>query len=270
MDSHRNGDFTEAVVIAELKRRDIPVSMPFGDNERYDLLVETPENGFVRVQVKTGWLSDGKVYFHGRSQHTNSSGNVYKDYDGDVDYFIVYSHEIEKLYLIEKSAFDTSMSLRIQEPKKRDSTINWADEYEFDSKWPPDIDSMVDRSDSTRHDAVQLVIDYLKREHIQIAEPLGEYQYDLLALSPDGVFSRLRAKPGWEVNGRIRYNPETYEPDIDYLCIAVLDTDDLYIVPDEDFNKTISLRVKEAKQDDKRINWAEDYEWPSVWLDEEP
>ncbi|WP_394295066.1 group I intron-associated PD-(D/E)XK endonuclease [Halococcus thailandensis] len=31
MDSHRKGDLTEALVIAELKRREIPVSIPFGD-----------------------------------------------------------------------------------------------------------------------------------------------------------------------------------------------------------------------------------------------
>lgn len=34
MDSHEKGDLTEAIIIAELKRRSIPVSLPFGDNER--------------------------------------------------------------------------------------------------------------------------------------------------------------------------------------------------------------------------------------------
>lgn len=266
MESHRKGDFTEAVVIAELVRREIPVSIPFGDNERYDLLLETPEHWIVRVQVKTGWVADGKICFHGRSQHTNSNGNVYKDYEGDVDFFIVYCHEIEELYLIEKSAFATAMSLRIEEPIQRDSSINWADDYLFETKWPPATETDVDRNELSRHEAVRTVIDKLRCEDIQVADPIEEQQYDLLALDPNGAFSRLRAKPGWEVDGRIRYNPETYEPAIDYLCIVVLDSDDLYIVPDDAFNKTISLRVEEAKQDDPRINWGEDYEWPAVWL----
>lgn len=267
MESHRKGDFTEAVVIAELKRREISVSTPFGDNERYDLLIESPDGKFHRTQVKTGWLSDGKIHFHGESQHTNSAGNVYKDYDGEVDFFIVYCHEIEELYLIENAAFDTAMSLRVQDPKQRDSSINWAENYEFDTKWPPESISPNAPTTRFRHDAVQAVINKLEAEDIHLAEPLGECDYDLLAQRPDAELSRLRAKPGWIVNGRIRYNPETYEPGIDYLCIVLLDSDDLYIVPDDDFNKTISLRVDPAKQDDSRINWAENYAWPEVWLD---
>jgi hypothetical protein len=92
MESHRKGDLTEAVVIAELKRRSIPVSLPFGDNERYDVVLETPTGALLRVQIKTGWLSEGKVEFHARSQHTNSTGNTYKSYNGEIDYFIVFSH----------------------------------------------------------------------------------------------------------------------------------------------------------------------------------
>lgn len=136
MESHRKGDLTEAVVIAELKRRGIPVSTPFGDNERYDVVVETEDGKLLRVQVKTGWLQDGKVHFHGSSQHTNSSGNVYKPYDGDVDYFIVYCHSCGTMDLVPEDSFYTSMSLRVDEPKKTDSTINWAKDFEFDEQWP--------------------------------------------------------------------------------------------------------------------------------------
>lgn len=82
MESHRRGELTEAIVIAELKRRGVPVSTPFGDDERYDLIVETPDSRLLRVQVKTGWLDDdGVIQVKGKSQHTNSTGHVYKTYE---------------------------------------------------------------------------------------------------------------------------------------------------------------------------------------------
>lgn len=137
MESHRKGELTEAIVVAELKRRHVPVSLPFGDNERYDAVIETPQGDLLKVQIKTGRLTEGKIEFHGKSQHTNSTGNVYKRYDGDVDYFIVYCDEIDSMYLIQESSFEESISLRIEEPKQVHKTINWAKDYEFDANWPP-------------------------------------------------------------------------------------------------------------------------------------
>lgn len=138
MDPHRKGDLTEAIAIAELKRREVPVSKPFGDNERYDLIVEAPEREYLAVQVKTGWLRDGTVKFKGVSQHTNASGNVYKEYQGEVDYFLVYCYELETLYLVDEGEFATGMSLRVEDPKQVHDSINWAEDYEFDANWPPE------------------------------------------------------------------------------------------------------------------------------------
>lgn len=54
METHRKGDLTEAVVIAELMKRSVPVSIPFGDNERYDVVAENPDGSLLKVQIKTG------------------------------------------------------------------------------------------------------------------------------------------------------------------------------------------------------------------------
>lgn len=138
METHRKGDLTEAIVIAELTKREVPVSIPFGDNERYDIVVETPRGGLLRTQIKTGWLNDGTIRVKGHSQHTNSTGNTYKLYDSaDVDYFIAYCHELETMYWINEDGFDSSIRLRVEEPKQVKPSINWAREYEFDANWPP-------------------------------------------------------------------------------------------------------------------------------------
>jgi hypothetical protein len=139
LESHEKGDATEAAVVAELKRRAIPVARPFGDNQRYDAVAETSGGDLLKIQIKTGWLADGKVHFHGKSQHTNSTGNVYERYDGDVDYFVVYSDDLDELYLIDESEFETKMALRVDPPKQSDSSINWAEDYRFDANWPPTV-----------------------------------------------------------------------------------------------------------------------------------
>jgi len=136
METQDKGDLTEAAVLTELKRREIPVSIPFGDNQRYDFVVESEDGTLYKSQIKTGWLSDGVVNFHSKSQHTNSQGNVYKQYD-DVDQFLVYVHDLGALYLVPEGAFERSISLRVEEPKQADASINRAAEYRFDERWPP-------------------------------------------------------------------------------------------------------------------------------------
>ena len=132
MEPHRKGEVTEAVVVAELKKRGVPVSIPFGDNERYDAVLETPDGQLVRAQIKTGRYDDGVIRFHTKTQHTNSQGNVYKHYGEKIDCFIVYSHELECLFLIDVDAFDTSIQLRVDPPEIEQSGINWAEDYAFD------------------------------------------------------------------------------------------------------------------------------------------
>jgi hypothetical protein len=53
----RNGRATEALILNAFAQRDIPVLLPFGDGQPYDLVVDVG-TGFVRVQCKTTWRSD--------------------------------------------------------------------------------------------------------------------------------------------------------------------------------------------------------------------
>lgn len=81
-------------------------------------------------------MQAGKIDFHGKSQHTNSTGSTYQKYDGDVDYFLVYTPELDSLHMVGEHEFDTRIQLRVDDPGQTDSSINWADEYEFDDRWP--------------------------------------------------------------------------------------------------------------------------------------
>lgn len=260
MDSHRKGELTEAIVIAELKRRSIPVSLPFGDNERYDLVVETPEGALLRVQVKTGWLSEGKIEFHTRSQHTNSKGNTYKPYDGEIDDFLVYCHELETLHFIHEDEFEGSISLRVEAPEMENRRINWAADFKFDERWPPD--GTGDARPISERESISRTIEILKAEDVRVAKPVNGSENQLILEQPTQELSRVLVKSGWMDDGRIRYAHEVISESVDYLGIYVPRTDKLYFVPRAQFDSSIVLRVEEPKKQDSRINWANEYVFP--------
>jgi PD-(D/E)XK endonuclease len=51
------GDKSVAIVLAELVKREVPVSLPWGDNQRYDLVIDVGR--LFRLQVKTAYLKKG-------------------------------------------------------------------------------------------------------------------------------------------------------------------------------------------------------------------
>jgi hypothetical protein len=54
--TQKTGDISEAAVITRLLRCGYIVLTPYGQNHRYDLVIEDADGKFWRVQVKTGWL----------------------------------------------------------------------------------------------------------------------------------------------------------------------------------------------------------------------
>jgi hypothetical protein len=127
------GQRSEAAVIHEFVRRGITVLQPFGDNERYDLVVDI-SGTFYRIQVKTGRTVNGRVQFETRSTATFPNRVEKNGYEGQIDVFVVYSPERMETYVVPVSeAPRTSMGLRIDDPDKQSPNVNWADEYRLDT-----------------------------------------------------------------------------------------------------------------------------------------
>lgn len=263
MDSHERGDATEAVVIAELKRRNIAVSIPFGDNERYDVVVATPDDRLLRVQIKTGWVRDGRIEFHGKSQHTNSTGNTYTTYEGDVDYFIVYSPDLDAMYLIGEREFGTAIQLRVSEPEQSHETINWADDFLFDTRWPPQLTG---RTTGCGHPALDRSISFLDQYELDVARAVTTDSYHLLVDTDSGPV-RFAVETGWLQQGRIRFHPSSNVDagTIDWFLVYCNETDNGYLVSPDEFDESISLRVTEPGAEMSTINWAVDYEFEERW-----
>lgn len=127
--SKARGDETEALIIHRLTAAECSVSVPFGDNDKYDLIVDTGDN-LHRIQCKTGWLTNkGTLRFNTHSQTTRDGEYHETAYHGDIDAFIVRNPEDDALYWIGiADATQQKMELRFEAAIDHPS-INWADDY---------------------------------------------------------------------------------------------------------------------------------------------
>src|SRR5712692_2920171 len=120
------GERSEAMIIAKLLEVGYSVLTPFGDNGRYDLVIEDADGNFYRIQCKTGWMENegayiefatASTYYHTRAGRT---GYGRKDYQGQIDYFAVYCPETKGLYLVSVDHVGkTSGFLRLQPTKNK-------------------------------------------------------------------------------------------------------------------------------------------------------
>lgn len=125
------GDLSEMFVALHLARAGYLVAKPFGENSRYDLVID---DGKVlsRVQVKTGRFRNGAVHWNCCSTHGHRRSPSFRSYTGQVDFFGVYCPQLESTYLIpigELSSRRTS-SLRVVPPKNCQSRkVRWATNF---------------------------------------------------------------------------------------------------------------------------------------------
>lgn len=124
------GDISESKVISALVEKGWTVSIPFGENSKYDLIADSGEELF-RVQVKTGRLSAGVIVFNGYTSHAHRGGES-EGYRGKADLFGVYCPELDAVYLVPvEEVPEGKVYLRVENSKKEDSRIRWAKDFEI-------------------------------------------------------------------------------------------------------------------------------------------
>lgn len=132
MSTKLKGNKAESIIMSEFIRREIPVLIPFGDNEKYDLVVEI-DGKFKSVQVKYGAYKNGCVIADVRHRIGNKRIN-YETYANKVDYIAIWCEYNNVSYLIPILEADkTYITLRIENPKTFSplTTIMWGVDFEF-------------------------------------------------------------------------------------------------------------------------------------------
>ncbi|WP_436346652.1 group I intron-associated PD-(D/E)XK endonuclease [Natronorubrum sp. FCH18a] len=130
----QTGDETEARIIAALIEAGYSTAIPFGDNDRYDLVLDTGDE-LLRVQCKTGWIEDDVIRFKTASKTTVDGVATMNDYDSTIDAFAVRCKNTDALYWVPvEDAGKKSTYLRITEPEIDHPNVKMAETYRFDER----------------------------------------------------------------------------------------------------------------------------------------
>lgn len=115
---------------------DAQIWMPFGENCRYDLVLEIDEV-FLRIQCKTGRLRQGVIWFNTCSytyHHPSNQGtrNYRHHYRGQADLFGIHCPETDGVYLVPVEDVGLNQgSLRVLPTRNNQAKkIRWAKDYE--------------------------------------------------------------------------------------------------------------------------------------------
>jgi hypothetical protein len=129
-DTKSVGDFSEVAALHALASAGYLVAIPFGENQRYDLIIEK-EGILSRVQVKTGRLRRGSITFNCFSSHLHRGGVACRRYTGEIEYFAVYCPETKETYLIPPGDVDVlRASLRVSPSRNRQvKGVRFASQY---------------------------------------------------------------------------------------------------------------------------------------------
>ena len=100
MNSKMKGEFSEAKALFEFQKAGVPVSLPWGDNQRYDMIAEF--NGKLnRIQVKTANEEEnGAIKCYCRSSTNHTTNKNLSDYVGQIDYFVFYNQTRDIIALV--------------------------------------------------------------------------------------------------------------------------------------------------------------------------
>jgi len=130
MNSKSVGERSEGLVLAKMISLGFAVSIPFGNNQRYDAIVDDGAK-LLKAQVKTGRVRNGTVVFDTCS--TNGFTGKHQNYRGQVDIFLVYCPDNDRYYKIPVEDVGIKLgSLRFDELKtSRSKGIKWAKDYEI-------------------------------------------------------------------------------------------------------------------------------------------
>jgi hypothetical protein len=128
------GDRTTLAIMLALHESGYQVSTPFGENTRYDLVLDDGAR-LLRLQCKSGRMRLGAVEFATASSyaHHPNEKRTQRHYRGQIDAFAVYCRETRGVYLIpiEELPLDRAY-LRVLQPQNgQRKRVRFAAEYEI-------------------------------------------------------------------------------------------------------------------------------------------
>ncbi len=125
------GEMSESLVLAHLLKLGFSVSVPFGNSQKYDLVLDRAGK-LDRVQVKTGRIKNGCVVFQTAARNTINGKRT--SYYGAADLLMIYCPDNGLVYVVPITADmnASTMALRLDRPSNgQASGIRWAADHIF-------------------------------------------------------------------------------------------------------------------------------------------
>lgn len=132
LDAKKKGNLTEMQCMSAFMAHGCGVSIPFGDNSKYDFIADV-DGQLLKIQVKTASVKDeNSIKFSCRSTHVNCTGVKNVRYSAnDIDYFATYWDN--KCYLVPIEECSVEKILRFAPPKNGQiKGITFAKDYLLD------------------------------------------------------------------------------------------------------------------------------------------
>ena len=135
LSSKEKGNLTELQCITAFYKLGYQVSIPYGENSRYDFIADV-DGKLIRVQVKTSSIkknTQGAISFATVSTRINSTQNITHRYTkNEIDYFATYWQEQCYLIPVEETA-SREKTLRFIPPANGQTKgITFAKDYELE------------------------------------------------------------------------------------------------------------------------------------------
>lgn len=121
----QKGNVGEAKCLAKMIELGISVAIPFGDNDRYDLIIDY--KGLKKIQVKYSSQQDspGSVIFKTSSSTNHTTNKHYSTYENDIDGFLLYNSITDEVYYLPIETIGNKKTITIRmEPAKNNQTKN--------------------------------------------------------------------------------------------------------------------------------------------------
>lgn len=132
MNSKRIGNIGEAKVLAKFVEMGIPIYIPFGDDEKADLIAEF-DGKLNKIQVKTSVKSKNGCSIFDLTSSTahRTNGERRKYLNSEIDYFALYSLDRDKIYLMKVPDDPMSaITIRFEDTKSgMKSRVNYESDF---------------------------------------------------------------------------------------------------------------------------------------------
>ena len=133
----RKGEVTESVILARLVQLGYECLIPWGHDHRYDIAIDD-DGKLVRIQCKTAHYIEerGCLEFNTAITYARVGGkpHIRKGYQGQADYYGVYSLETGKTYLVpvDDVPIGSKALLRLYATKNNQQKgVKWVQDYEI-------------------------------------------------------------------------------------------------------------------------------------------